>query len=109
MCCSIHGCGGPDEVDMCKSAYQVVTEVRVVKRWMKDQTLTKVFLYLDGILVDRDGLTWDKGALVSGLLEGHKDVHLEKQTERERPRLVNSRGNHVAYVINSDLGPISAP
>lgn len=39
---------------------------------MKDQTLTKVSLYLDGILVDRDSLTWDEGALVSGLLEGHK-------------------------------------
>ena len=38
---------------------------------MKDQTLTKVSLYLNGILVDRDSLTLDKGAFVTGLLEGH--------------------------------------
>jgi len=38
---------------------------------MKDQTLTKVSLYLNSILVDRDSLTLDKGALVTGLLEGH--------------------------------------
>ena len=37
---------------------------------MKEKTLAKVFLYLNGIIVDGYFLTWDQGALVAGLL-GH--------------------------------------
>ena len=72
---------------------------------MKDQTLTKVSLYLDSILVDRDSLAWDKGALVAGLLEGHKEFTWDRNQKQRRvfktnvPVWVNSRGNHVAYVI----------
>ena len=74
---------------------------------MKGRTLTEVFLYLDSIFVDRDCLAWDKSALVVGLLEGHKlkgvlgRNYKLQTTWVERPRLVNSRGNHVANVICS--------
>lgn len=51
---------------------------------MNDQTLTKVSLYLDGILVDRDSLAWDKGALVTGLLEGHKEFTWDRNQKQRR-------------------------
>ena len=38
------------------------------------KTLTKVFLYLDSVIVDRNFLTGDEGALVGGLLEGHTEL-----------------------------------
>jgi hypothetical protein len=50
---------------------------------VKDRTLTKVSLYLDSILVDRDRLTRDKSALVAGLLESHKVFSWQKQPTTE--------------------------
>lgn len=48
-------------------------------RGVKDRTLTKVSLYLDSVLVDRDRLTRDESALVAGLLEGHKVFFWQEQ------------------------------
>jgi hypothetical protein len=39
---------------------------------VREQTLAKVFFDLNSVFVDRNCLAWDKGALVSGLLEGHR-------------------------------------
>jgi hypothetical protein len=52
---------------------------------VKNHTLTKVSLHLDSILVDRDCLTRDKGALVAGLLEGHKVfVSFDRHSKQRR-------------------------
>ncbi len=73
MCRAVHRCRCPDEVDMCKAAYPSSLQIILnnSERKLKEQTLAKVAFYLDGKLVDRDCLAWDKGALVAGLLEGH--------------------------------------
>ena len=74
VCRSVHGRRSPDEVDMCKAAYPSSLQIILnnSERKLKEQTLAKVAFYLDGKLVDRDCLAWDKSALVVGLLEGHK-------------------------------------
>ena len=70
VCSPVHGRWSPDEVDMCESAYKGgVTKVDDSRS--ERRTLAKVFLYLDGIIVDGDFLARDQGTLVTGLLEGH--------------------------------------
>ena len=89
---------------MCEAAYPCWLRKSAGPR-VKDQTLAKISLHLDRILVNRDCLTWDKGTLVGGLLEGHnltKDTSSGAVNDPEnetRPYLVNSRGIHVANVI----------
>ena len=70
VCCSVHWCGSPDEVDICESAYQGnVTKVEL--SGSDGRTLAEVSLYLDGITVYGYFLARDQGSLVVGLLGGH--------------------------------------
>jgi hypothetical protein len=60
------------------------------------QTLAKVSVYLDSVIIDGDFLARDQSALVAGLLEGHTVLCLLLAETGASPFFAISRGNHVA-------------
>lgn len=78
-----------------------VTLPRLTAVEVKEKTLAKVFLYLNGIIVDGYFLTRDQGALVVGLLESHtlqSSVHFRPEMRVAEPFVI-SRRDHVASHI----------